>query len=295
MFGEKTPFAYPKSIFTVEDAIFSYNADENFVCLDYFAGSGTTGHAVINLNREDGGTRKYVQVEMGEHLATALIPRTKKAIYSQDWKDGKPVSRDGISHMFKYILLESYEDALVNIRLQRTEAQQSLLDGSDSFRESYMLGYMLDNEAIGSTSLLDIDAFEDPFNYKLLVGTGSVGETKPVNVDLVETFNWLLGLRVRHMIQVRGYRVVEGVNPKDEKVLIIWRNLKETSNEDLEEFFRKQQYNTLDMEFDLVYVNGDNNLMNIPVVPEEEGAEPTYKVRLIEEEFKRLMFDVKDV
>ncbi len=66
-------------------------------------------------------------------------------------------------------------------------------------------------------------------------------------------------------------------------------------NEDLEEFFQKQQYNTLDMEFDLVYVNGDNNLMNIPVVPEEEGAEPRYKVRLIEEEFKRLMFDVKDV
>jgi len=127
------------------------------------------------------------------------------------------------------------------------------------------------------------------------VGTGSVGETKPVNVDLVETFNWLLGLRVRHMSHIRGFRVVEGENPKGQKVLVIWRNLKETTNEDLEEFFRKQQYNTLDMEFDLVYVNGDNNLMNIPVVPEEEGAEPGYKVRLIEEEFKRLMFDVKDV
>ena len=105
-----------------------------------------------------------------------------------------------------------------------------------------------------------------------------------------ETFNWLLGLRVRHMNHIRGIRVVEG-----EKVLIIWRNLKETSNEDLEEFFRKKQYNTLDMKFGLVYVNGDNKLMNIPVVPEEEGAEPRYKVRLIEEEFKRLMFDVKDV
>jgi len=49
------------------------------------------------------------------------------------------------------------------------------------------------------------------------------------------------------------------------------------------------------MEFDVVYVNGDNNLMNIPIAPEGEGREPRYKVRLIEEEFKRLMFDVKDV
>ena len=78
----------------------------------------------------------------------------------------------------------------------------------------------------------------------------SVGE--PVNVDLVQTFNWLLGLRLQHMNAIRGFRVVEGENPKGEKVLVIWRNLKETSNEDLEEFFKKQQYNTLDMEFDLV-------------------------------------------
>ena len=132
-------------------------------------------------------------------------------------------------------------------------------------------------------------------DYTLLVGTGSVGETKAVNVDLVETFNWLLGLRVRNMDYIRGFRVIEGMSPDDEKVLIIWRNIKEKSNEDLEDFFRKQQYNTIDMEFDVIYVNGDNNLMNIPMASAEGELEPRYKVRLIEEEFKRLMFDVKDV
>jgi adenine-specific DNA-methyltransferase len=172
-----------------------------------------------------------------------------------------------------------------------------------------MLKYMLETEAKGSPSLLNIDWFDDPVNYKLLVGTGSVGETKAVTVDLVETFNWLLGLRVRHMDSIRGFRIVEGTNPKGEKVLIIWRKIRdlaetdpdkiraqrEQANRDLEEFFRKQQYNTLDSEFDVIYVNGDNNLMNIPLTPEKEGFEPRYKVRLIEEEFKRLMFDVKDV
>jgi adenine-specific DNA-methyltransferase len=43
------------------------------------------------------------------------------------------------------------------------------------------------------------------------------------------------------------------------------------------------------MEFDLVYVNGDNNLENL------KKDEDTWKVRLIEEEFARLMFDVQDV
>jgi adenine-specific DNA-methyltransferase len=211
--------------------------------------------------------------------------------------------------MFKYLRLESYEDALANLQLHRTPAQQSLLDQSDSFRESYMLSYMLDMETKDSSSLLNIDRFDDPFSYQLLIGTGSVGETKPDTVDLIETFNWLLGLKVKHIDYIEGFRIVEGVNPKVEKALVIWRKIRDLAetdadkvqesrkkaNEDLEAFFRKQQYNTMDMEFDVIYVNGDNNLMNLPMAPEGEGLVPRYKVRLIEEEFKRLMFDVKDV
>jgi len=309
MFGEQTPFSYPKSIHTVEDAIFSSDTESESVCLDFFAGSGTTGHAIINLNREGNGKRKYVLVEMGEHFDSALKPRIQKAIYSTDWKEGTPVSREGVSHMFKYIRLESYEDALANIELQRSKPQQFLIDKAEDFRESYMLKYMLDVESRGSQTLLNIDNFDDPWNYKLLVGAGSVGETRPVNVDLVETFNWLLGLKVKHIDRISGFQVIEGENPKGEKVLVIWRKVRdmgetdiekiaaarEHANHDLEAFFTKQQYNTLDSEFDVIYVNGDNNLMNVPLDPDKEGVEPRYKVRLIEEEFKRLMFDVKDV
>jgi adenine-specific DNA-methyltransferase len=293
--GEDGLFTYPKSVSTIEDSIRIGTNSDSFI-LDFFAGSGTTGHAVINLNREDEGKRKYILVEMGAYFDTVLKPRIAKVIYSEEWKDGKPVSHHtGISHMFKYIRLESYEDTLANLELKRTDAQKELLNLSDSFRESYMLKYMLDTESGVSQSLLNIDAFEDPFNYKLLVGTGSVGETKPVNVDLVETFNWLLGLHVRHMDHIRGFRVIEGMSPENEKVLIIWRNIKEKSNKDLNDFFKKQQYNTMDMEFDVIYVNGDNNLMNLPMTSAGGETEPRYKVRLIEEEFKRLMFDVKDI
>lgn len=311
LFGANNTFSYPKSVHTVRFAIEAGTFDRpSASVLDYFGGSGTTAHAVINLNRDDHGKRKYILVEMGEHFDTVLKPRIQKVVYSSEWKNAKPVRRDsGVSHMFKYIRLESYEDALANLRLKRTDPQQQLLDKSEAFRESYMLRYMLDVETQGSSSLLDLDRFEDPFSYQILVGAGSVGETKPVNVDLVETFNWLLGLKVKHMDAFDGFRVVEGANPKGEKVLVIWRKIRDLAeqdtkkieqqrmkaNEALDAFFKKQQYNTMDMEFDVVYVNGDNNLMNLPMLPEGEGREPRYKVRLIEEEFKRLMFDVKDV
>ncbi|HXE75506.1 MAG TPA: site-specific DNA-methyltransferase [Candidatus Xenobia bacterium] len=287
LFGVAAFVDYPKPVSFVE--VFASQAAEEELIGDFFAGSGTTGHAVINLNREDGGRRKYILVEMGEYFDTVLVPRIKKVVYSKDWKDGKPVSREGISHMFKYIRLESYEDTLNNLELKRTREQGELLERHPAMREDYVLRYMLDVESQGSASLLNLDRFEDPFNYKLKVSTGSAGETRLAHVDLVETFNWLLGLRVKHMDTIRGFRVVQGTNPAGEKVLVIWRNTREKSNSDLDEFFLKQGYNTRDMEFDLIYVNGDNNLENL------KRPDETWKVRLIEEEFKRLMFDVQDV
>ena len=71
--------------------------------------------------------------------------------------------------------------------------------------------------------------------------------------------------------------------------MVIWRNVHEKSNADLDDFFVKQGYNARDMGFEVIYVNGDNNLENL------KRPDETCKVRLIEEEFKRLMFDLQDV
>lgn len=285
MFGTND-FSYPKSINAVFDALY-IGSKENSNIIDYFAGSGTTAHAVINLNREDQGKRKYIMVEMGEYFDTVLKPRIQKVIYSTDWKDGKPLSREGSSHMFKYIRLESYEDTLNNLELKRTEYQQQALGENAGIKEQYILSYMLDIESQGSSSLLDLDQFEDPFNYKLKININ--GENKIVAVDLVETFNYLLGLKVKQTEFIRGFKVVRGELLNGEKVLIIWRNLKEKNNEDLDKFFKKQDYNTLDFDFDRIYVNGDNNLQNI------KKDEERWKVFLIEQEFSRLMFDVQDI
>ena len=73
------PFDFPKSVALVEDCIrASGGGKEGMQIVDFFAGSGTTGHAVINLNREDDGQRKYVLVEIGDHFDTVLLSRMKK-------------------------------------------------------------------------------------------------------------------------------------------------------------------------------------------------------------------------
>ena len=88
---------------------------------------------------------------------------------------------------------------------------------------------------------------------------------------------------------VRGFKIIRGELPSGERALIIWRNLNEKSNQDLEEFLDRSGYNPRDNEFDRIYVNGDNHIEN----RRTEGER--WKVLLIEEEFKRLMFDVRDL
>lgn len=281
-------FTYPKSIFTVMDSINAgLNNHKGSIVLDYFAGSGTTAHAVINLNREDDGKRKYILVEMGQYFDTVLKPRIQKVVYSKNWKDGKPVSREGSSHMFKYMILESYEDALDNLLLKRSDKQNEQLEHHPQAREDYLLKYFLDVESRGSASLLNIEQFTDPFNYKLKIRQDD--QLQDTKIDLVETFNYLIGLYVQHIDWIKGFLVIQGKLRTGEKTLVIWRNCKDKSNDDLDNFFESQAFNPKDFEFDLIFVNGDNNLQNL------KKDEENFKVRLIEEEFHKRMFDVRDV
>ena len=288
MFGRSGVFLAPKHADFVSRFLL-HAAESDSTILDSFGGSGSTAHAVIKLNRSDRGKRRYVTTEVAEYFDTVLKPRVLKAAYSPDWRNGKPISRKGISHCIKVLRLESYEDALNNLELKRKDAQQSLLDQHADLREDYMLRYMLDVESRGSASLLNIERFDDPFNYRLNISTGTEGETDPRSVDLLATFNYPHGLRVKAMEEVRGVRVVTGLNPTGERVLILWRNAKETDHDALDAWFRKQGYNTKDQEFDVIYVNGDNNLENL------RQGEQTWKVRLIEQEFQRLMFDEEGI
>lgn len=280
-------FTGPKSPLLIEDIV-RHSTCELDVVLDFFAGSGTTAHSIISLTRSSKDLREYILVEMGEHFDTVLVPRLKKAVYSTDWKEGKPQSRDtGISHAFKILRLESYEDALNNLVLRRTPEQEAALkQQSEREQAEYILGYFLDVESAGSASLLNLAEFRDPFAYKLKIATSSAGETKETLVDLVETFNWLLGLKVRHIDTLPGgFVTVTGERRDGKKVLIIWRKLGADAvadNAALQRLFDKLQINpaeTSDTDYAAIYVNGPHTL-----------ADPHGKIHLTEEEFHRRMF-----
>jgi len=331
LFGKRELFSYPKSVYLVEDCLRALGSRPGSVNLDYFAGSGTTGHAVINLNREDAGRRKFILVEMGDYFDTVLLPRLKKVIFTPEWKDGKPKrlatpeEAERSPRIVKVVRLESYEDTLNNLETRRTETQQLLLNTAvaqepGGLKEQYLLRYMLNVETRGSQSLINVQAFTDPTSYKLKVKRPGSDESRELNVDLLETFNWLIGLTVQHIaspqsfsaaferdsekrLRLKGrlkqeadgpywFRTVTGTTPDGRKTLIIWRKLTGEPEQDnlvLDEWFTKQGYSAKDSEFGLIYVNGDNNLENL------KAPDDTWKVRLIEEDFCRLMFDTEGV
>lgn len=305
MFGYQ-PFSYPKSVYTVEDCIMAgLNSEKSAFVLDFFAGSGTTGHAIIDLNRADGGHRKYILVEMGEYFDTVTRPRIQKLVYSEDWKDGKPVSRNGSSHAFKYLRLESYEDALNNISL--TDYDMTKLGAA---KEEYFLSYMLNTESDSSVSLLNVDKLDKPFSYKMNITRNL--ESKERTVDLVETFNYLIGLKVERSYALASFdadftigeygavtaklksgkaykiKMVEGTLPSGERALVIWREMTGDIVKDnavLDAFFLRKKISTTDFEYRKIYVNCDNNLQNM------RTDEENWKVILIEEEMKKRMFE----
>ena len=187
------------------------------IVFDYFAGSGTTGHAVIEINRNENKKLKYLLVEMGDHFDTVLKPRVAKVIYSPEWKSGKPTkSQEGVSHCFKYIGLESYEDTLNNLIFENNSVRSQVIEKNDSLRKDYTIHYLLNVETHGSQSLLNIENFDDPTTYSLVVKKSGSDACEKKNVDLIETFNYLIGLRLTHMAAPQQFTAEFKRNPDPE-------------------------------------------------------------------------------
>ena len=303
MLGEKR-FDFPKSINLVKKCIsLATKAEKEDVVLDYFGGSGTTAHAVIDLRREAlaaGSSPKlgFILVEQGEYFETVTKPRTIKAVYAAQWKDGKPITHEtGISYCLKVIKLESYEDTLNNLQLGRTTAQGDLLNTlPQQAKDDYLLNYLLDVES--RDSLLSVEDFKKPFDYTLNVALDSAGAFEPRKIDLVETFNYLIGLRVKHinMQPARGFVTVTGTLPSGESCLVLWRDCEALDYEGISKLCDKLAINPTDNEFDVVYINGDHNIPTVLTQTAEEGGTTrVLKLRQIEPEFLERMFSVEDI
>ena len=262
-------FSNPKRTQLIKRIInYATVGDENSFILDFFAGSGTTAHATINLNRQDNGKRKYILIEMGHHFDTTLIPRIKKAIYAEKWKNAKPVSRDSrLSHIIKYQRIESYEDTLNNIKFKAHE--------NTLFKE-HQLNYLLGSETRESQTLLNATQLQSPFNYQLNIVKDMQVHAQPV--DLPETFNYLIGIHVQTRRTLhddnRRYLIYRGTI-KQKTIVIIWRETRNWTQQHYERDYQFIQHHNLTQGADKTYINTDS------IVPEAEALDPL---------FKRLMF-----
>jgi len=205
-FGFNFPYNHPVELY--ELLTWSILNDKNGIVLDYFAGSGTSGHAVINLNKKDKFNRKYILVEMGNYFETVTNQRISKVIYSPNWKNGIPQDNKGsIKHIFKYIVLEQYEDTL-----------DAIEQFDKAIPKNLPLKYLYKPELNKINSTLDVS---QPFSNKIKYGQ----PTKEGYVDLVDTYNYLQGYEVKTIktftISKKYYKVVETAD-----TLVIWRDIK---------------------------------------------------------------------
>jgi adenine-specific DNA-methyltransferase len=271
-------FEYPKPSDLIKHLL-KIGSDSNSLICDFFAGSGTTAHAVMKLNKEDGGKRKFILVEIADYFNTIIIPRIKKVAYSFNWKDGKPQDKDGIGIFFKYQVLEQYEDTLDNIELRKNK-QAELKFGDD-----YLLKYFLDFETRESPYLLNIESLKNPFAYKLKVNLEEVGEPEEMIVDIPETFNYLLGLKVKKFKarnNERKYLFILG-EKQGKDIAIVWREYEDKWSE--EDFKKDKEFIIKELESwtpHIVYINGQS------ILTPKVGRQ-TVEIRNIEPEFKKLM------
>ena len=274
LFGVK-PFDFPKAKKLVIDCLKASGAKEdNSIILDFFPGSGTTFNATQILNKEDSGKRKCILIEEGTYIYTVIIPRIKKIAYSFDWKEGKPQNMNGLGVFVKYQRLEQYEEALENIAFTATDktVQQAM-----AFND-YIPKYFLELETRGSKTLVNIEAMQNPWGYKLKVWDGFTYDTEQA-VDLVETFNYLIGLHVQKYFtrdnKGRKYVFVWGWNNEQKKSLIIWRDITGWKEKDYEKDREYIESNLTEFENDNLYINGQSTL------PGYQMIEDIFKTKMI--------------
>ena len=255
--------------------------------VDPFAGSGTAPSVALQMSK------KFIAVEVSDYFKTKVIPRMQRTYFG----GGAAIDNSPRSGLFKYMEIESYEDTLNNLQLRRTEAQQKLFDTlPQSAKEDYLLRYLLDIESRGS--LLSVEQFNKPFDCKLKVAVDSAGAYQEHTIDLMETFNYLISLRVKHidMQREQGFVSVTGWLPTGEKTLVLWRDVEQVDYETLNRLCNKLAINPADSEFEIVYINGDHNIPAVFTSLETEGGiTKTLKIRQIEPEFLSRMFAVEEM
>ena len=124
-------FSFPKSLYTVLDTIKLMSGPDDII-LDFHAGSGTTGHAVLELNKEDKGNRKFILVEQLDEHINICIERNQKVLEQLDIEDE-----------FIFFELKKYNQNFID-KIENASNKESLSDIWNEMKDKSFLNYNVD-------------------------------------------------------------------------------------------------------------------------------------------------------
>ena len=133
------PFSFPKSLWNVYDCLYAVvGNDKNAIILDFFGGSGTTAHAVLELNKQDRGNRKFVICEQMDYIETV----TKKRIRKVCENDNKG--------SFVYCELVKFNQGFID-KIQKAKNTSELWKIWEQMKKMAFLSYQLESKNIDNT------------------------------------------------------------------------------------------------------------------------------------------------
>lgn len=134
---DRKDFSYPKSLYLVKDALEMTMGKEDIV-LDFFGGSGTTAHAVLDLNNDDGGKRRFIMCEQLDEHAKIMLERNYRVLKKLDSNDS-----------FIYTELYKLNDEYVK-DIQQASNEAELEKVLSTMKENAYLNFKVDLERVSS-------------------------------------------------------------------------------------------------------------------------------------------------
>jgi len=130
MFGTNAAFSFSKPSNLIKHLVIIGSQKDDIV-LDFFAGSGTTAQAVLDLNKEDGGNRKFILCEQMDYIETVTTERAKKVIAKN--KQGE----------FVYLELKKYNQTFIE-QIESAKDTKALLKIWEEMKAKSFLNYNVD-------------------------------------------------------------------------------------------------------------------------------------------------------
>lgn len=219
LFKQHDVFSYPKSVFAVEEALKVCGATEDdALVIDFFAGSGTTAHAVLQMNANSDTNTRFLVVEVNKYFEAVTLPRIKKVAASLEWEGGEAQAVTGPGAFVRVQALEQYDDTLESLDAEINPGDSNELLFHDP---AFALRYRLDSTS--RALYCGVDRFSSPFGYQLKRAGGG-GEAQACEVDLVESLPYLLGLDVSRLYREAQGVVMLGRNRRGQSVAVFFRD-----------------------------------------------------------------------